>query len=198
MRVLLALMLSMALAVPGCSDSSKLTRKKAKAVIEQEDKRATNGVMTVEIPKTIDSNKQNMRWDRNIITGNALISLVSRLANEGLITYRNDGMPAGVVTDIELTEKGKKFVVGQGPSGGPSVKLCDIASYEVTGIEKPTENSAIVHYTIQTKNITPFGLDAPNISSSKNNAFMATMSLYDDGWRIKGVAIEQLPPYMMQ
>jgi hypothetical protein len=194
MRVLLALMLSIALAIPGCSDSSKLTRKKAKALIVQADMRASNGVVTAEIPKTSDSNIQEMRWDRDKITGNSLISLMSRFANEGLLTYRNDGIPAGGVRDIKLTEKGEKFVVGQSTSGNPLVKLCVIESYEVTGIEKPTENSAIVHFTIKTKSITPFGLAAPKITSSKNNTFMAKMSLFDDGWRLTGVAIEQLPP----
>ncbi len=200
MRVLLALMLSMsmAFAVPGCSDSSKLTRKKAKTLIEQADKRASNGIISAEIPKTSDSNIQDMRWDREKITGNSLISLMSRFANDGLITFRNDGTPAGGVRDIKLTEKGKKFVIGESASGNPVVKLCAIESYAVTGIEQPIEQTAIVHFTIKTKDITPFGQAAPKTCASKNNAFMAKLSLFDDGWRLVGVVLEQLPAYLMQ
>ena len=176
MRRLLLFTLTVVIVLAGCSDNSKLTREKAKAIIEEK----VNRVISAEIPKSANV----LPWDRDIISGTALISLMSRFTDEGLITCRNTGMLAWWFSDIQLTEKGKQFVVGQSASGNPMVKLCETESYEVTGIEQPTEKSAIVHYTTQIKNITPFGLAAPKICASQNNPYIGKMTLFDEGWRL--------------
>lgn len=120
---------------------------------------------------------------------------------EGLLSYerfdeaknsRGTGWPPKVVIGADgvratLSEKGREFVLSDVLVDGfvkqVKVKTADLIFGDITGIMSYEEfNTADVEYTVQRKNITPFGramgLEEETMQRS------VTFTKYDDGWRI--------------
>lgn len=83
---------------------------------------------------------------------------------------------------VNLTDEGRKYFSGENDEVY-KLKSADIEMGEITGIiERDKSNSSEVNYTLNIKNITPFG-EAFNINAETINK-RTTFSKYDDGWRM--------------
>lgn len=164
----------------GCGDSSKLTRSSAKDLVQRF---SGFNVVVEEIP--IKSSR--FLWDGRAPMDAELRTLLTSLAADGLLTHSES---YGEFS-IALTEKGRTFKIGDGKNhyGTPTakVKLCDRQIEDVSGIEQPTTQSAIVNFTYKTIGKTAFGSKATRVCSEEIRTGRARMTLFDDGWRVVDV-----------
>lgn len=177
----------------GCS--SNLSRDEAKDSI----------IRSLRLPsyRTMDINKIYIKsysssgWTVCLIYGDKYDDVKSNLLyamSEGAIVITENG-PLGqcniVQAVISLTDAGKQYLIREytkerddaGTSDVFEVKTCDIVFGEITGIIQNKEsNFAEVRYTLEKKNISPFGKAFGVKPEIINRTAMFTK--YDDGWRI--------------
>ena len=90
----------------------------------------------------------------------------------------------------EITEKGKPYLIKEEWSAGDYpvyyVKTYDLDVDEITGVKMSSDNKeAVVDFTLEKENITPFGQAITNASSKR--LLQGYFNLYDDGWRIENI-----------
>lgn len=90
----------------------------------------------------------------------------------------------------EITAKGKPYLIKEEWSAGDYpvyyVKTYDFNVNEITGVKMSSDNKeAVVDFTLEKENITPFGEAITNASSKK--LLQAYFNLYDDGWRVENI-----------
>lgn len=170
MRFILVFFVSAALV--GCGDNSELSRSKAENMIQETAR------FKIRVVPTENLNKKEL----------------PRLAQQGLVTYTDaTSVPQRALGAtnyiINLTEKGKQFVIKEvKPAWGNDtitvVKVCERKIVEVTGIEQPEPQTAIVSFNYNTVNPTPFGETMPTVCSAEIRSGRAQLKLFDDGWRV--------------
>lgn len=208
MRTMLALALGV-LAL-GCSDGggqekgpSKLTRDNAKEMLQNNiDFVNVNRSVSLRYANGGPVNVRQFRWDMEIDPGlEETKRLLSKFQQDGLLEYALErresvlykGGPAVSfeVYAISLTDKGKGYAgkesEGEDERVNVALKLCERHIAEISGIETPTPQSAIVHFSYKALNPTPFGKEAPKVCSGEVRKGKAEFGVFDDGWRVKGI-----------
>jgi hypothetical protein len=171
----------------GCQES-KLTREKAADLIS-----AHEG-----FPR--DDARRFIMEDRTIYRSSTRRTF-QKCGQLGLITFEDFGASrqggrfpkatiGGTGVKASFTHKGKQYQVSPIKSSGMEkyamVKYAEINLESIDGIRlMEEETKAIVDFTVQRGNITPFG----EIFRVKDASFQTTavLSKYDDGWRVTKV-----------
>lgn len=194
------LIVSLTVCLVGCG-SKELTRSRAEKILKNVSIQLKETICLgdQEVPQTTMAQfeeGENITFYQTFHTSYG--KWFRRLADDGLITMQWKGMKGyrGLV-DVELTNKGKKHVVGGEPrltcdSGRFSVvEMCRTEVDKVTGISMTDMATAKVEYLWKIGTRSPF--DTAMISVWGNDAYCASneskpaavnMRLYDDGWRI--------------
>lgn len=189
--------------IGGCGDETKLTRSKAKDLI-QNNKDFT--VIETSIPEKMVVNGVQPDADE-------IKSMYYALQNMELARVRESSRShfglSAVEYSIDVTDAGKKLITRKGKGGHNDkltvvyLKACEREVAEITGIEQPTEKSATVQFTYRTTSHTPLAIyDAIRLSNfdrsySKEDCTdekvkngKIDLVLFDDGWRVKENQVE--------
>ena len=114
-----------------------------------------------------------------------VIRLCKRLKDLGLVNYENRPYFIDAIDNMQLTEKGKQYVVNQRTHDSDLYANCKVSDLEfggATGVsQQKGTNTALVKYT-QVRKITPFGT-ALNLNDGPFEVSV-TFTKFDDGWRI--------------
>jgi hypothetical protein len=191
---LLIIVLTSIILISGCSkdlsrDKAKdLSRDKAKKMIISHFKSTTLITTELDVGSKIMANQMSPKW-------------LESLKREGLIDYTyHQPYVLNHVVSVSLTDKGKKYVVGDtGTRGWPNagqkyvnVKLAEREFVEITGIRAPGDKKeAVVEYNWKYANLSPFskGWKGADYDEKKTHMGEAYFVLYDDGWRITELRI---------
>jgi hypothetical protein len=178
--------------ISGCSKD--LSRDKAREIIINHFKYPIPVTKQLGIGSKIQAIQMSHEW-------------LESLKHEGLIEYTPHNHPQALsrVVSVSLTDKGKKYVVGdvgirEWPNTGQkyvNVKLAEKHFIEITGINTSGDKKeAFVEYTWKYTNLSPFskgwkddslfGAFAGSVGydEKKNHEEKVHLVLYDDGWRI--------------
>jgi len=184
------LLILVALSMAGCGTG--LSRNKAKEIITKHFKYPRPTILRIPIGIVEED-----QFDLDGING---IKWLSILQNKGLIfldawlpTTNAIGMPTRF-TGVIPTAEGKKYIVdendeifdknGRRVDKYADVRMAQEAFLDVTGIKLSGDNKkAVVEFTYQYLNPTPFGKDTKYDDTKPKNA-KVTLNLYDDGWRV--------------
>ncbi len=175
------LLLVVSAVLVGCGDGSKLSRSKAADMIQN------NVLFNTLTDKIIVGDY----WGAYGLLENSQGETLSKLAQRDVVTYQKQS-GGWELYAVALTTKGRQFLIKEKkPDGGGGMiavlKLCDRKINDVTGIEQPTPQSAVVSFTYNTTNPTPFGEMAPKRCSAETREGVAELKLFDDGWRVERV-----------
>jgi hypothetical protein len=122
----------------------------------------------------------------------AKIATESTLEADGLINVERVQKLADVGKPfISFTEKARPFLLETSEEDRKeniqNVKIGDEEFGEVTGIKLSGDGkSAVVEYTANLENITPFASIMPRKITKTTTTNKAKFGLYDDGWRLEG------------
>lgn len=174
-KATLGLLFLLAIGLNGCGDSSKLTRDRAKDVIQDH---ISFRIVETSIPVGPDVTV-GFGWDQ-----------YKDLLQKGFINYAESGY---FRYKINLTDASKKFVTRQEDNGATVyLRACEREITEITGIEQPTEKKATVHFKYRTVKLTPFsGFEGygnyykKEYCSDKVEDGVISLALFDDGWRVE-------------
>ena len=176
--------------LPGCSQSSDLTRDDAKNLIAEAMEYPIQDVQTMNLSLEMYSSESEKRGSSNRLQFEWIKKVNASGAGAATIVVGGaKGRGMGDRIDVMLFDEARKFVIEEDASSDPPTARVvrstrDIV--EVTGISYRNENRsiAVVQYTERTTH-TPFAkiLDRNNFREGVAER-ETTLTLYDDGWRV--------------
>ena len=189
------LLCALPLGLGGCGDPKKLTRDRAKDLIQTNV--AFRNVET-EIPTGPNVYGMNLSHVSAIYNGLQSRGFIVLRENQFTTPFRH------TKHSVELTEAAKKYMIRQEPNVNDKnlimvyLRACEREVTEISGIEQPTERAAKIHFKYKSSSPTPLAEFDAIVSSSMKKTYTkgdcsaevkvgaVEVALFDDGWRIKG------------
>lgn len=182
------------------SCSNELNRNKAKELIIRElqlPKQEVREIKKIYEGKRYADNLGGIIYPQKFNWGRLISDIdkweAENLKNDGYITFDiKTNIKETTYNDrvtFSINNKAKEYIISE-DNEKYELKICELEFGEITGIKIEGErgNKAIVNFTINPTNLTPFGevktyFKKPYIDKLTTN-HTAIFELYDDGWRI--------------